>query len=569
MNHPALALWAKSGEPPHSLLGHLLDTAAVAISLLEREPARTRRLLASDWDVPEDEAVRLTAWLAGLHDLGKAVPLFQRCWPPGAVAVEAAGFRWDEEWLAEPTRWIAHGVFTEVLLHTLLPRRGFSRRVARRLGQALGAHHGFPASPIEVDRARGLLDIEADEWEGTRWDDARLWLMDQVQAALSASVPAIPQLGAPGALRIMALASFADWIASDASLFPYDRDPTVPSYFQEARELAERALDRIGWRPKRPFPAKSFTDLFPFSPNPLQRTLPTLLADVAEPVLVLIEAPMGIGKTEAALYAYHRLRQVLDHRGLYVALPTQATANALFQRIVDFLRRAGEPQLDVQLQHGTATLHPLYAELLEAVRPTEVYDQETPGQALENAREGAVAASAWFSARKRAMLAEHGIGTLDQALLGVLRVKHHFIRLFGLMNRVVVLDEVHAYDVYTSGLIESLLRWLRALGSSVILMTATLPPSRRRRLLTAWTNTTLPGPERPYPRVTAVYADGRVEALALPAEEPRTLELRIVPVEVDIIAHHLRAALPGAIGAIVNSVDRAQQLYQALGDGSP
>ena len=141
-------------------------------------------------------------------------------------------------------------------------------------------------------------------------------------------------------------------------------------------------------------------------------------------------------------------------------------------------------------------------------------------------------ASAWFSARKRAMLAPYGVGTLDQALLGVLRVKHHFVRLWGLMNRVVVLDEVHAYDVYTSGLLQALLRWLRALGSSAVVMTATLPPSRRRALLEAWAGEEVEGQDLgPYPRVVLV-GEG-VKARSLPPAREVEVALEVLR-EVDV-----------------------------------
>lgn len=256
---------------------------------------------------------------------------------------------------------------------------------------------------------------------------------------------------------------------------PLRPGPPPGDYLKEALRLAQEALNRLGWPAFAKAQRREFGELFPYIPKPnaLQESVPALLEGACTPVLLLVEAPMGMGKTEAALYAHHLLQAGLGHRGLYVALPTQATANGLFPRVRGFLERLGEgSRLELQLQHGTALLNPHYAGLLERAAPRQVGEEE----------EGGAVASAWFSARKRAMLAPYGVGTLDQALLGVLRVKHHFVRLWGLMNRVVVLDEVHAYDVYTSGLLQALLRWLRALGSSAVVMTATLPPSRRRAL---------------------------------------------------------------------------------------
>jgi CRISPR-associated endonuclease/helicase Cas3 len=359
----------------------------------------------------------------------------------------------------------------------------------------------------------------------------------------------------------MALASVADWVASDPSFFPYGRDPMDRKYWFGAQERAKKALDAIGWRRFWRPPHRSFQELFGFAPNPLQEATARLLSGrIEEPLFLLVEAPMGMGKTEAALYAHHLLQQSLEHRGLYMALPTQATGSGLFPRVRAFLERvsSGVP-LDLQLQHGTALLNPVYVSLLEKACPEQVGERE----------EGPLASS-WFSARKRAMLSPHGVGTLDQALLGVLRVKHHFIRLWGLMNRVVILDEVHAYDVYTSGLLLALLRWLKALGSSAIVMTATLPSRRRRELLRAWSGD---GSETlalgPYPRLLAAFGGGNFRAEPLPPVRAVEVALERVPVEVEKVASRLLSSLPGTLGAIVNTVERAQSLYRALGEGEP
>ncbi|MDW8358884.1 HD domain-containing protein [Thermus sp.] len=387
--------------------------------------------------------------------------------------------------------WVAHGVFTEVYLEEALRKLGAGRRVAAHLGQALGAHHGFQAGGKERQDAFRLTWLEP-----SLWGQVRAWLVGKLREVLSLSgLPPLAELSPEALLRVMALASFADWIASDPRFFPYGRDPLAPGYWEDALEKARKALEVLSWPTPQAPELKAFEELFPFSPNPLQRAVSELLGGRqpnGDPVLLLVEAPMGLGKTEAALYAFHLLRNLLDHRGLYLALPTQATANGLFLRVHRFLEGLAQGQVDLQLQHGAALLNPEYARMLEGnLSPEQVYDT--------GEEEGAVVASSWFSAKKRAMLSAHGVGTLDQALLGVFKVKHHFIRLWGLMNRVVVLDEVHAYDTYTSGLLAALLRWLRALGSSVVLMTATLPQAKRRELLEAWG--VGEGGLPPYPRV--------------------------------------------------------------------
>lgn len=549
----ALSLWAKSA-PYHSLLSHMLDTAALALAVLEREPRRTQALYAEDWGLEPEEAGRFVSFLVGLHDLGKASPVFQAAWPEGAQRVWNLGLTWDKELVKE--RPVAHGVFTELYVTEALKAFGFSPRAANKLAKGLGAHHGFLVHPGE--RELGLHHVKN---EPPSWQEARNHLVKRLVDCLGLTAligRPLRDVSEPAVLRVMALASFADWIASDPNFFPYGRDAQSPEYWERALALARQALDEILWPQWRSAGKKDFSDLFPFPPNPLQAAVSRLLSEVREePVLLLVEAPMGMGKTEAALYAFYVLKERLEQRGLYMALPTQATANGLFPRVKSFLEKLAQGERwDLQLQHGVALLNPEYEELLALVRPAEVHDRNDGG---------AVAASAWFSARKRAMLSAHGVGTLDQALLGVLRVKHHFVRLWGLMNRVVVLDEVHAYDTYTSGLLLALLRWLKALGSSVVLMTATLPKHKREELLSAWG---VSGVELPaYPRVAVFGAKALLGAEALPQALTKRVRLKAAPVEASALAEGLKRHLPGALGAIVNTVDRAQALYQALGKG--
>src|SRR5205085_2462872 len=122
-----------------------------------------------------------------------------------------------------------------------------------------------------------------------------------------------------------------------------------------------------------------------------------------------------------------------------------------------------------------------------------------------------VLASEWFTYRKRGLLAPFGVGTLDQALLAALVTKHVFVRLFGLADKVVIVDEVHAYDVYTSALLSCLLSWLGALRSPVVLLSATLPLAKKRELAAAyasgagWAERSLR--EQPYPRITWLSSD--------------------------------------------------------------
>ena len=178
-----------------------------------------------------------------------------------------------------------------------------------------------------------------------------------------------------------------------------------------------------------------------------------------------------------------------------------------------------------------------------------------------------VVARSYFSHRKRALLSEYGVGTVDQALLSVLNIKHQFVRLWGLGNRVVVLDEVHAYDTYTGTLIESLVRWLHALGSSVIVMSATLPANKRTALLEAFGAKDIP--EQTYPRITRVL-NGKADAVHVPASAKKQIRLERISQDDTSVRDKLLELTRerGCVACIVNTVDRAQRLYTALKDNT-
>lgn len=544
-------LWAKSGEGQgHGLLAHLLDVAAVAETLLAYEPPSTLERFAAPFGVPPSDFPRHAAALVGLHDFGKAIPGFQTKWPEGREQDEANGLGF-----AEPALKVTdHACASAALLWQHLPARGAEPGWVLGVLQAISAHHGYNFYRPEINAARPAF-------EGEGWSVARQAVFDSYWQTLAPQgVPEAGELPLAAVEWLAGLTSVADWIGSNPEWFPPgERADSLSEHYRQARALAAQALQAIGWRPYRALlPAAASTDDLigrivgraGLPARPLQAEGDRLLADARGPSLLLVEAPMGEGKTELAFLAHLRLQAANDHRGLYVALPTQATGNALFDRALTFLRAFNDRQpLDIQLVHGGALLE-------ERVQRLRGIYGET---------DDSVGSAAWFSQRRRPLLSPYGVGTVDQALFAVLNVKHHFVRLWGLANRVVVLDEVHAYDTYTSGLIESLLRWLKALGSSVVLMSATLPESRRNALLQAWDVPLDEVPELPYPRL--LLADGQGLRGATCASRPLPpIALESVGEDLAELAACARRLLDasGHGALIVNTVDRAQALYRQL-----
>lgn len=575
----AASLWAKSprknadGSPGAlvPVLNHLLDVAACAAEILALEPERTRRAMAADLGLSEAQGLPWVLLLVAAHDLGKASPAFQVLWEEGRLRVDAA--------LACPPPHedpSPHGLVTQVTLPPLLVGGlGWSPALARGVADAVGCHHGFRASHEQLRLASAQLG------DG-HWGKVRAKLLELCAQALGADpqlTPPVAELSPAGFMRLAGLTSFADWLGSsfaapEQTEYRAHHDPA--GYYAGAREKARQTLQDMHWpafaplRGALPTIAEVFgylSEPAPFRPRPLQQGLARELASVSRPTLCVVEAPMGEGKTEAALYAYLQLQAALHHRGLYVALPTQATGNAMYTRLAEFLERQGRQRPpSLQLAHGGTLLSRPFQERLERTRAAHL----APAPNREEDAAQAVRAEAWFGQRKRALLDEYGVGTVDQALLGVLGVSHQFVRLWGLGNRVVVLDEVHAYDTYTSELIAALVGWLRALDSSVVLMSATLPQRSREQLLAAWGADSVDDGAVGYPRLTVAEVGEQVRTVSIPAGESSRPEQSIAVQPLGSAAAEVAAraaelvADGGNVAVIVNTVKRAQEVQRLV-----
>jgi CRISPR-associated endonuclease/helicase Cas3 len=557
LSAPAHALWAKSADGqghPHPLLAHWLDVAAVAETLLQIEPASTRRWAGKAFGLSREQVTRWIAALAGLHDFGKGIPGFQAKWPEGKAADEAAGLRFQSS-SCNVTR---HDLATAFLLRQALKNievaeHGWIAHVV----QAVSAHHGYHFLAHEINSGKPAS-------EQKEWGTARQVLLDAYWQTLAPQgKPEYEALCLAAVNWLAGLTSAADWIASNPEWFPLGlrAHDDLSAYYKDACRLATIALNTIGWPPWQALLAEESSETNALlarmvggraiTARPLQLAGDHLLRDVHGPALLLVEAPMGEGKTELAFLAHLRMQAVNGHRGLYVALPTQATSNALFKRTLTFLEHFAQGHIDVQLAYSNAVMN----EDVQHLRGVADDPKES------------VSASAWFAQRRRPLLSPYGVGTVDQALLAVLNVKHHFVRLWGLGNRVVVLDEVHAYDTYTSGLIEMLLRWLKALDCSVVLMSATLPKTRRNMLIRAWGLATDSAPDLAYPRIM-LADDAGVRGEVFEARP-------LAPIRLEGLAENLEALADKAVdllmqdgcgAVIVNTVDRAQKLYCMLRD---
>lgn len=561
---PALRyLWAKSasgtGTEWHPLVLHLLDVAASADAILALEPESTRIRMGEVFGLKWEDARPWLLFVVACHDLGKACAPFQMKW---AKVLPKTRLR-----LPRATNTSVHHAFVSqlTLADALIQSHAWPEQLAYLTADAVGCHHGERASEKAKNTAMlarecGNVDVRQD------WHEARNAILRTIFGVFGPGVPPTKHaLSGPDFMLLAGLTSFADWIGSNEDYFAYgfvEDCSDLGGWFSKRRAVAADALSAIGWGPRTPLSAaeQTFEEVFGRVPRPLQTAMSEVLRALAEPIVLLVEAPMGEGKTEAAFFAHLELQRRFGHRGMYVALPSKATGNAMFARVHTFLERHGAGRtLDLQLLHGAKLMNDEY----QGLRRARINDGRS---------DGGVRAAEWFTHKKRSLLSEYGVGTLDQALLPILPVRHNFVRLWGLANRVVVLDEIHAYDAYTGTLLHHLVTWLQALGSSVVLLSATLAPSMRRRLAIA-TGSRPPSKEVPYPRLSVFRRGKDVEQRHFDAEGDRRLTVRIrrIPVDVGAIRAALDRAMPskGMALALVNTVQRAQDLYRQFPSGTP
>jgi CRISPR-associated endonuclease/helicase Cas3 len=199
------------------------------------------------------------------------------------------------------------------------------------------------------------------------------------------------------------------------------------------------------------------------------------------PQLFIIEDVTGAGKTEAALTLANRLMKEELGDGVFFALPTMATSDAMYGRMSKVYKKLFQqgtmPSL-ILAHSGTNLSADFRTSIIE---PTSRKYKQEYGKDEET---GEAQCNAWFAdSRKKAFLADVGVGTVDQALLGVLPAKYQSLRLLGLFRKILIVDEVHAYDSYMHKLLQILLSFHSGLGGSAILLSATLPQKMKKELV--------------------------------------------------------------------------------------
>lgn len=559
---PHFSLWGKASKKmqiTHPLLYHMIDVGEAAKALWHMAlPDGIRRDIAARLMLSDADTCALVCFWAALHDLGKASPAFQRLYAPAIPLLEKLGFAFPPA--VQGTYGARHNLISGwALVDLLSSEAGMTKRAAKQVARMLGGHHGSWLLSAELNQ----LHAQSKDVGSGAWNDARRQLVLELKELYHPPAFEGFDLDRNSENVILTIlsgfVSIADWIGSSEDFFPfYEQALPASQYASIAAGQAQRALQELGWLSVRGKGVPlSFDGLFGFGQNIYQECVLKEAGKVGHPALIILEAPTGTGKTEAGLSLAYEWSQSEQQSGLYVAMPTQATSNQMYARTLAFLQRCyPEEPVNLRLVHGQAMLQN------NSTVPTP--------EDGEMGEDDNAANYTWFLPSKRSLLAPYGVGTVDQALLGVLQTRHFFVRLFGLDHKTMIFDEVHAYDTYMSKIFGLLLRWLREMGTSVILLSATLPEKTRRELAAAYLDcdvTGVPTPEAHYPRLT-IASDGAIRTIALPPPEGggRTVRIEWIGRESTEIINILNTSLSecGQAAVICNTVRRAQELYAAI-----
>lgn len=486
---PDESVWGKSrgldpALPPYPLIRHCLDAAAMALHLWDAYLSENQRVRIAEGLglVGEVERTRSVVGLcAGLHDIGK-LSGFQFCSAHAGryLSAELAGDR--SRMTAER---FGHDVAGMAVAGEVLSALGFAAeedvRFADRLAEVIAGHHGR-FHRLEESVAPAFLG-------GTAWARQRGAHAASVYGLLGA--PQVPGVfEAPAAVLVAGVVILADWLVSQSEYLRMRQrglEPQLADHFERSvkdapRLLAEAGLARVGLR------RKGFVEAYGLQggPNPLQRSvLEELRGAVGEGRrggIMHITAAPGDGKSETALEAERILSERFGTEGYAFLLPTMATSDQMYGRVAQALLRQSGEGAGLTLVHSMAWLNSAYAdEQLEASDVLACEGDEVRQSGLR--AEVHMRPQRWLRGSKRPLLAQFAVGTIDQALMAVLPVRHNALRLLALSGKTFIVDEAHAYDPYMQVLLGRLLNWLGAYGVPVVLLSATLPASVSDRLI--------------------------------------------------------------------------------------
>lgn len=551
---------------------HSFDTAGIMEKLAQKRlPESISDYLCAECGGRE-KLFSTLKFCALVHDIGKVTVVFQ------SRIRDAVEFSPFAEYVDLPKSGsferiseTPHALASEAILLKFGCLRG--------IASIAGAHHGKPTA-LTADVCNqiegGYKNPDNFYGRGMKYKSLfdslwKEWIDFSLECAGFSELSDLPDMAVPAQVVISGMLVTADWIASNTTYFPLI-SADEQGQFSDYPERTEAAWNKIHftdiWNSTARFGLddEAFKERFGFLPNPTQADIISTATDAESSGIYIIEAPMGLGKTEAALALSEILAARAGAGGMFFGMPTQATSNGIFPRLekwADGLAEDEQTLLAIKLAHGNAALNEDYRELF------------TGHSNLNIESDSGLIVHDWFSGRKQTLLSDFVIGTVDQLLMAALKQKHVMLKHFGLSGKVVVVDECHAYDAYMSKYLDMAIQWLGIYKVPVIILSATLPAKRRAELVEAYVGRGLKciddawKSSLAYPLLTYTEKNFvKQKALSFSGEQKEISVKTIYRDEVTARAGYA-AERGGCVGVIVNTVRKAQEIAAELQSAFP
>ncbi|MFI8927421.1 CRISPR-associated helicase Cas3' [Streptomyces sp. NPDC053474] len=600
-------VWALIGKTadyadgtPNLLLSHMLDTGAVAERVWEDYLAPATRGMLDRVAGGPGRGRALLMWLAALHDLGKATPAWQGKYPEAAKAVREAGLTWHAP-TVERYGW-PHQHAGGHLVRRFLSEEGWPPEHVEWVWPLIAGHHGFfpLASGIKPPPpTRGQAEGRQGWREVQRVLFHRVGELLELRSAARLVPSEVPSRALQ--LHLAGLIAMADQMASGKEYFHGIDDPAKVT-LGSARERAHRSWTALGMRrgwEGLPVPDDEvFERRYGDPPRPVQQLATETARTMPAPGMLIIEAPMGEGKTRAGLVVAEILAARFGFDGVFVGMPRWSTADPMLREVKEWAEATQDGLgAHVALLHLWHNLSPEWTALHDATpeQRTEALGhcgEDTDTQPEERA--GDQSPSEFFFSSGRGLLCPFVVSSLDELLYSAARSNWASMRMAGLLGKVVVLDEVHATDVHGSQFLQEALRWLGQARVPVVLLSATLPSEQRRQVLEAYLTGATGRDEYGGDSTAALEGPARVTAVCVPPDGGTTPSTPLARAcgsfrpdrayTVEILSEDVLRPSPEAADAAVtarlaeelenggsalvirDTTPRAQSLYQSLRD---
>lgn len=544
-------LWGKS-EPYKSLLHHMIDAGICALEYLSSINLPLLKVMSDSCNLNQDHLCRLVGYLVACHDIGKAHPNFQFSGQgfdslPNNIQEKLLSLK---SYSCMSFKEFRHEVYSEEILTPLwINKRNFEKDFAEQCARVIANHHNKYLNGKCYQNKKSKTFIEYGKIH-TYLENTIFELFSPLLLSFDCQNFSV---FCEGLNEVLVL---ADWIVSDVNyVVPCDYDD-VKEYFNNSKKVAKEKISSIGFIHSSLPQCTNLEDFFSWSKGS-SRPMQKLVNSISDKNfgLAIIEDSPGSGKTEASLFLALKLAESYQKKGIYFALPTSATSNQMWDRINSCFSKYNIPK--TRLMHGMAWSYIQHHEVLQSKFGSndEVGDE-------------------WLRPSRRALLSQFGVGTVDQIMMAVLNIKFRVLRLLGLTNKVLVIDEVHAYDAYMSKILERLLMWCSVFKIPVILLSATLPLSKKQSLINAYTGLELTdiSPNNSYPLFTGVTDENLIIQKSCQAYKNYEYHLHLLPFLCDLEKTSdfalTKVMNGGNLCLMLNTVSDSQKVYKILKEKS-